>query len=173
MKFSIIQMLIFFACFSLALLLSTNPGYISMAIILFVVITPLFFIVEVERWRSITYGGLLGIFVFWIIASSATYLLHIHLPRPPIQSRYDSGIPVEQIEFAKRVFPYIVPLGFLFGATANLVFASWSRERRMQFEQAQLTQCDNCGRVLSVHSTICPRCERRVDSASRQDSSRA
>lgn len=164
MRFSISQLLLFVAFLSVALLLAQLPGYGSMIILLFTIVIPSYFFLKTENWRCVVYGGLAGCLVLWFFASWTNYFLHLHLPRPPIRSRYDVGLPTEQIEPGKRIYPYVVPIGFLFGATIALGLWRWIRDREIQFDRSQLTECSHCGRVLSIHSIICPRCERRTES---------
>ena len=162
MKFSILHFLGFIACVSIALALSQFPGHISMLAIVATVIAPTYFMLNIQRWRQITYGGLAGIVLLWLIAFNVTYAIHMHLPRPPIRSGYDTGIPRQQTEFANRIGPFIVPIGFLAGATATLFYATNQRARLLVTNETEMTECPHCGRILSIRSRICPRCETRV-----------
>jgi|GEM_PF-6339725 len=117
-------MFLFIALVAIALVLAQFPGHVSMIVIVAAVIIPCHFALSTPNWRLLTYGGMIGIGVFGGLSIGLTYLLHIHLPRPPIRSGYDSGIPPEQEAFAQIINPYIVPLGFLLGAAVCL---AWNR----------------------------------------------
>ena len=136
-----------------------------MLAIVLLVIVPTYFLLEIEPWRKITYGGLSGIFLLWLVGTAVTYALHIHIPRPPIRSGYDTGIPEQQTEFANRIGPYIVPTGFLLGATIVLMHASHHRSFVRKTNETKMTACPNCGRILAITSVICPKCESKTNIA--------
>ena len=158
-------MLGFIACVSVALVLAQFPGHISMLAIVVLVIVPTYFLLAIERWRQITYGGLAGIFLVWLVGTVVTYTLHVHLPRPPIRSGYDTGIPEHQTEFANRIGPYIVPTGFLLGATIVLMHASIHRSSERETNETEMTECPHCGRILAISSVICPGCESKTNTS--------
>ena len=156
MRFSITHLLIFVACAAVAVFLAQFPGHISMAVILLGLITPAFFLLTRDKWRLLTYGGMLGILITGAFIFGLTHVLHMHLPRPPIQSGYDRGIPMEQIEFANHVNPFIVPVGVLIDSTLCL---AWNERNQMaQNPHNMLTECTNCGRRIANTTTICPKC---------------
>ena len=162
MKFSIFQLGGFVFCCSIALVLTRFRAHQSMLFILFLFIAPSFFLIKTGRWRAITYGGLAGIFVFWCISMTTIWLLHSHLPRPPIRSGYDTGIPQQQMEATRETYPFVVPIGFLLGATCCIVYSNWSGERKLDKAKAGLMSCPRCGRVIARTTTICPRCGFRL-----------
>lgn len=162
MKFSIFQLGVFVFCCSIALMLTQLRAHHSMLVILFLFIAPSFFYLKTQRWRAITYGGLTGIVVCWAVSMTTISLLHSHLPRPPIRSRYDSGIPRQQEEATKRTYPFVVPVGFLLGATGCLMYSNWATGKMLKGENDVLVACFTCGREVAPTSSICPRCETRL-----------
>ena len=137
-----------------------------MLAIVVLVIVPTYFFLRMNQWRKMTYGGLAGILIVWLVCTAVTYALHIHLPRPPIRSGYDTGIPEQQAEFANRIGPSIVPIGFLLGATIVLVDAPHYVSRKRETNETEMTECQHCGRNLANTSVICPRCETKTSANS-------
>ena len=102
MKFSIRQLLGFvvFAC--LAASISRFPPYYALAAILFVVVIPAHFFVSLGNWRRLTYGGLLGLSIVFVMVSAL------------------SGYSRDEVRFREALGQLAVPFGFLIGATLFL-----------------------------------------------------
>ena len=68
-----------------------NVGQIiRMLGIVALVIVPMYFLLRIDQWRNITYGGVAGIVFVWLIGTAVTYantlvrqLLREHSSRPP------------------------------------------------------------------------------------------
>lgn len=119
MKFSVRQLLGFIAFASLAMGLSWFQAHESLGIILVAVVIPAYFLTSRSNWRRITYGGIAGVFVAFLIVESASTLRYAHLRHVP-SSGYDNGRSAEEECFRTALDPFAVPFGFFLGATLFL-----------------------------------------------------
>ncbi len=156
MKFSLRHLFLFVSAAALAIVLSQS-SYIFVQILVIVAIgPPCYFIISHEHLNRIFAGGSLGILVTYALVLLLSSILH--LPRPPIQSRYDRLNPPEQERFEERVSPYVVPFGFLLGATFCLAWPFKDKKNPTD----ELVHCQHCGRFLAPTTRTCPRCENRT-----------
>ena len=114
MKFSIAQLLIFVTLAAIAIFLTQFPIHVSMAIILFGLVLPAYFVLERKIWRMMSYGGLLGILVTAMIVFVA---LNITFMQPVVLNRSAKPSRSEYFEATEQINPYIAPVGFLIGST--------------------------------------------------------